>query len=145
MPYLHVYLFMQHAPSMSSFLDKSENVFSSVNIDNATLKQKLPDFDTRSCITSKSLKDLKLKKRDKKKLRHELWIKSKWSILIVIQNFCELYTYIHENFMNNLNISVTKHHQYLNLSRPFCVFNYSFVYFIILEVGVTSQRILLLR
>ena len=41
------------------------------------ITDKLPDFDTRSAITSKSLKDLKLKKKDKQKLRHELWMKSK--------------------------------------------------------------------
>lgn len=35
------------------------------------------DFDTRSFVTSKSLKGLKLKKKDIQKLKHEVWRKSK--------------------------------------------------------------------
>lgn len=51
------------------------NIFEGINMNKFNITDKLPDFDTRSAITSKSLKDLKLKKKDKQKLRHELWMK----------------------------------------------------------------------
>ena len=41
------------------------------------LKQQLPDFDTQSVVTSKTFKGMNLKKKDKKKLRHDLWMESK--------------------------------------------------------------------
>ncbi|XP_013394804.1 protein FAM207A-like [Lingula anatina] len=53
----------------------SEGLFSGIQIPDGVLKQQLPDdFDTRSAITTKSLKGLQLKKKDKKKLRHEIWL-----------------------------------------------------------------------
>lgn len=58
----------------------SENMFKGTKINKETLKQELPDFDARSTITSKSLKGLNMKKKDKKKLRHELWMKKLSSI-----------------------------------------------------------------
>ncbi|KAK3082647.1 hypothetical protein FSP39_001373 [Pinctada imbricata] len=61
--------------TMADFVNRSDNIFSDVKIDPQALAKKLPDFDARSAITSKSLKELKLKKKDKKKLRHDLWIK----------------------------------------------------------------------
>jgi len=42
------------------------------------INTKLPDFDARSAITSKSLKGLNLKKKEKQKLRHDLWLQSKY-------------------------------------------------------------------
>ena len=54
------------------------NPFRGMKITTETLKQNLPDFDTRSVITSKSFKGLNLKKKDKMKLRHDLWIESRF-------------------------------------------------------------------
>jgi hypothetical protein len=56
--------------------------FSRLDIDIAALSRELSDNDpeTRSAITSKSLKGLNLKKKEKQKLRHELWLKSKYII-----------------------------------------------------------------
>lgn len=51
------------------------NLFEGININKFNITEKLPDFDARSAITSKSLKELKLKKKDKQRLRHELWMK----------------------------------------------------------------------
>ncbi|KAL3858950.1 hypothetical protein ACJMK2_009196 [Sinanodonta woodiana] len=51
-----------------------ENLFKNVKIGKEALQlQKLPDFDAKSTITNKSLKGLQLRKKDKRKLRHELW------------------------------------------------------------------------
>ncbi|KAK3600591.1 hypothetical protein CHS0354_020984 [Potamilus streckersoni] len=51
-----------------------DNLFKNVKIGKEALQlQKLPDFDAKSTITSKSLKGLQLRKKDKRKLRHELW------------------------------------------------------------------------
>lgn len=55
--------------------DKLDNPFAGLNLDLGQLKQKLPDFDARSQVTNKSLKGLNLKKKDKKKLRHDIWVK----------------------------------------------------------------------
>ncbi|XP_033729102.1 protein FAM207A-like isoform X2 [Pecten maximus] len=65
-------------PPAPTFED--DNIFKGLKINKETLKQELPDFDTRSTITSKSLKGLNMKKKDKKKLRHELWMKKLSSI-----------------------------------------------------------------
>ncbi|XP_061164056.1 uncharacterized protein LOC133173133 [Saccostrea echinata] len=51
------------------------NMFKSVKISMEDLAQKLPtDWDTKSAITSTSLKGLQLKKKDRKKLRRELLV-----------------------------------------------------------------------
>ncbi|XP_063396870.1 uncharacterized protein LOC134681258 isoform X1 [Mytilus trossulus] len=52
-----------------------DNPFANLDLDLGQLKQKLPDFDARSQVTNKSLKGLHIKKKDKKKLRHDIWIK----------------------------------------------------------------------
>ncbi|XP_022326059.2 ribosome biogenesis protein SLX9 homolog [Crassostrea virginica] len=53
----------------------ASNVFKNLKIDKEDLVQKLPnDWDTKSAITSTSLKGLHLKKKDRKKLRHELLV-----------------------------------------------------------------------
>ncbi|XP_046380389.1 ribosome biogenesis protein SLX9 homolog [Haliotis rufescens] len=52
----------------------SDNIFSSLKIDNKALAQKLPDFDARSTVTSKTFKGLNLKKKDKRKIRHEVFM-----------------------------------------------------------------------
>ncbi|XP_056012814.1 uncharacterized protein LOC130052332 [Ostrea edulis] len=53
----------------------TSNVFKNLKIKNEDLVQKLPnDWDTKSAITSTSLKGLHLKKKDRKKLRHELLV-----------------------------------------------------------------------
>ncbi|XP_060074783.1 uncharacterized protein LOC132554489 [Ylistrum balloti] len=59
---------------------EDDNIFKGLKINKDTLKQELPDFDTRSTITSKSLKGLNIKKKDKQKLRHERWMKKLSSI-----------------------------------------------------------------
>lgn len=51
------------------------NLFEGIDMTKFNITQKLPDLDARSAITSKSLKELKLKKKEKQKLRHELWMK----------------------------------------------------------------------
>ncbi|XP_060597300.1 uncharacterized protein LOC132751177 [Ruditapes philippinarum] len=51
------------------------NIFDGLDLSKYNLKAQLPEFDTQSAITSKSLKELKLKKKDRQKLRHELWLK----------------------------------------------------------------------
>lgn len=50
------------------------NLFAGLDLSKYNLKQQLPDLDARSAITSKSLRELKMKKKDKQKLRHDLWI-----------------------------------------------------------------------
>ncbi|XP_064646583.1 ribosome biogenesis protein SLX9 homolog [Lineus longissimus] len=53
-----------------------ENIFAGVKVrvDELT-PQKLPDFDARSTITSKTFKGMNMKKKDKQKMRHEVWMK----------------------------------------------------------------------
>uniref|UniRef100_A0A8W8L6L0 Uncharacterized protein n=1 Tax=Magallana gigas TaxID=29159 RepID=A0A8W8L6L0_MAGGI len=61
--------------SMSGRSALTSNVFKDLKIDKEDLVQKLPnDWDTKSAITSTSLKGLQLKKKDRKKLRHELLV-----------------------------------------------------------------------
>lgn len=63
--------------SMSGRSALTSNVFKNLKIDKEALVQKLPnDWDTKSAITSTSLKGLHLKKKDRKKLRHELLVQS---------------------------------------------------------------------
>ncbi|PVD37940.1 hypothetical protein C0Q70_00542 [Pomacea canaliculata] len=52
----------------------ASNIFKGVKITAETLQQHLPDFDARSTVTSKTLKALNLKKKDKQRIRHELWL-----------------------------------------------------------------------
>ena len=52
------------------------NPFRGMKITTETLKQNLPDFDARSTVTSKTFKGMNLKKKDKKRLRHDLWMES---------------------------------------------------------------------
>ncbi|XP_045178412.2 uncharacterized protein LOC123538398 [Mercenaria mercenaria] len=51
------------------------NIFDGLDLSKYNLKAQLPEFDTQSAITSKSLKELKLKKKERQKLRHDLWLK----------------------------------------------------------------------
>lgn len=63
--------------SLSGRSALTSNVFKNLKIDKEDLVQKLPnDWDTKSAITSTSLKGLHLKKKDRKKLRHELLVQS---------------------------------------------------------------------
>ncbi|KAL4232039.1 hypothetical protein ACF0H5_009617 [Mactra antiquata] len=50
------------------------NLFEGIDLSKYDIKKELPDFDTRSTITSKSFKGLNMKKKEKQKLRHDLWI-----------------------------------------------------------------------
>lgn len=59
-----------------------ENMFKGINVDTDMLNKQLPDFDSRSCITSKSLKGLHMKKKEKQKVKHQLWMKSRTIILL---------------------------------------------------------------
>lgn len=74
---IHICLLQTDVPQ-SPFLtpDRPANPFSGVTISKATLSQNLPDFDARSTVTSKSFKGLGLKKKDKIKMRHQLWMES---------------------------------------------------------------------
>ena len=66
--------------SISGKSAPASNVFKNLKIDKEDLVQKLPnDWDTKSAITSTSLKGLHLKKKDRKKLRHELLVQSKFA------------------------------------------------------------------
>ena len=63
----------------------ASNVFKNLKIDKEDLVQKLPnDWDTKSAITSTSLKGLHLKKKDRKKLRHELLVQSKFACNVFV-------------------------------------------------------------
>lgn len=63
--------------SMSGRSALTSNAFKNLKIDKEDLVQKLPnDWDMKSAITSTSLKGLQLKKKDRKKLRHELLVQS---------------------------------------------------------------------
>lgn len=58
---------------------RGESLFQNVRISSSCLtSQKLPDFDARSTITSKTFKGQNLKKKDKHKIRHENWIASEF-------------------------------------------------------------------
>ncbi|OWF35894.1 ribosome biogenesis protein slx9-like [Mizuhopecten yessoensis] len=67
-------------PTLLSPAEKDGSLFKGLKINKETLKQELPDFDTRSTITSKSLRGLNMKKKDKRKLKHDLWMKKLNSI-----------------------------------------------------------------
>lgn len=58
----------------------SKNPFKGMKITTELLKQNLPDFDARSAITSKTLRGMNIKKKDKQRLRHELWMEKVDSI-----------------------------------------------------------------
>ena len=67
-----------------------DNIFAGIDLKKYNLNTKLPDdLDARSTITSRSLKELKMKKKDKKKLRHELWIRSMWWHVFVFSCLCQ--------------------------------------------------------
>lgn len=74
----------------------SDNMFEGLNINQELLTKKLPEFDIMSTITSKSTKGLQLKKKDKKKLRHDVWLNSE----------CELFLfYMCMNYLQGSNQS----------------------------------------
>ncbi|KAK3802339.1 hypothetical protein RRG08_034487 [Elysia crispata] len=53
---------------------RGENIFKDVKISSFELApQKLPDFDARSSITSKTFKGKNLTKKEKQKMRHDAW------------------------------------------------------------------------
>ncbi|KAH9498809.1 hypothetical protein Btru_005205 [Bulinus truncatus] len=63
---------VKKAPSVIS---NKVSLFKNVDIPAlALMVQKLPDFDARSSITSKTFRGQNLKKKDKMKIRHEVWI-----------------------------------------------------------------------
>jgi hypothetical protein len=54
---------------------RGESLFQNVRISSMHLaQQKLPDFDARSTITSKTFRGQNLKKKEKQKIRHDAWI-----------------------------------------------------------------------
>ena len=57
----------------------ANNPFQGLKITTDMLRQNLPDFDTHSVITSKSFKGMNLKKKEKQKLRHDLWVESEFA------------------------------------------------------------------
>ncbi|RUS70855.1 hypothetical protein EGW08_021383 [Elysia chlorotica] len=53
---------------------RGDNIFKDVKISSSELSpQKLPDFDARSTITSKTFKGKNLTKKEKHKMRHDVW------------------------------------------------------------------------
>ena len=58
-------------------------LFQNIDIDISSMKKQLPDFDARSTITSKTLKGSNMTKKDKRKLKHDIWMKSKTLQLVV--------------------------------------------------------------
>ena len=62
------------------------NPFSGVRIDPKELTQQLidnDDWDTKSAVTSKSFRGLNVKKKDKLKIRHEVWMKSMYTVEVL--------------------------------------------------------------
>lgn len=54
---------------------RGENLFQDIKISSVDLApQKLPDFDARSSITSKTFKGKNLTKKEKHKMRHDAWM-----------------------------------------------------------------------
>lgn len=71
------------SPESSALLPVPENLFAGVDISFDSLKQSLKDPDVRSVISKKSLSGGSLKsKKEKKKLRHEVFLKSKRTSLV---------------------------------------------------------------
>ena len=69
---------------IQSPLAQPENMFGGLKIDMSAVHKDLPDFDARSTITSKTTKGLNLTKKDKRKLKHEFWMKSKLTVTLNI-------------------------------------------------------------
>lgn len=66
-------------------ISNKDNLFKNVNIPALSLlAQKLPDFDARSSITSKTFRGQNLKKKDKMKIRQEVWLSSKYCALYIM-------------------------------------------------------------
>jgi len=70
-------------------------MFGALNIDIDALTKQLTggngeDFDVRSAVTSKSLRGMNLKKKDKQKLRHDVWLKSEMRVLVIFKKICDL-------------------------------------------------------
>ncbi|XP_059145702.1 ribosome biogenesis protein SLX9 homolog [Physella acuta] len=64
-----------HKASSTANVPRGENLFQNLKIAATDLiTQKLPDFDARSTITSKTFKGQNLKKKDKQKIRHDVWM-----------------------------------------------------------------------
>ncbi|XP_074641026.1 ribosome biogenesis protein SLX9 homolog [Tubulanus polymorphus] len=57
-----------------------ENVFEGIKIGSSLLSQKLPDFDARSAITSKTFKGVSVTKKDKQKIKREAWMQKMDSV-----------------------------------------------------------------
>jgi hypothetical protein len=73
------------SPETSTLLPVPENLFAGVDISLDNLKQSLKDPDVRSVISKKSLSAGSVKsKKEKKKLRHEAFLKSKKTSLSFI-------------------------------------------------------------
>jgi hypothetical protein len=71
------------SPENSALLPVPENVFAGVDISFDNLKQSLKDPDVRSVISKKSLSAGSVKsKKEKRKLRHEAFLKSKETSLV---------------------------------------------------------------
>jgi hypothetical protein len=66
------------SPEPSTLLPVPENLFSGVDISFDNLKQSLKDCDVKSVISRKSLSEGGvMSKKEKRKLRHEAFLKSK--------------------------------------------------------------------
>jgi hypothetical protein len=66
------------SPETSTLLPVPENLFAGIDISLDNLKQSLNDSDIRSVISKKSLSAGNvISKKEKKKLRHEAFLKSK--------------------------------------------------------------------
>ncbi|KAH3754170.1 ribosome biogenesis protein SLX9 homolog [Dreissena polymorpha] len=64
----------KHLPPGLSHAEVRASLFDGIDMSKYHITTKLPDFDARSTLSSKSLKGLNLKKKEKQKLRHDLWI-----------------------------------------------------------------------
>ena len=53
-------------------------IFRNINIDLNKSTKELPDFDARSTITSKTFKGMNITKKEKRKMKHDIWMKSKF-------------------------------------------------------------------
>ena len=60
-------------------------IFKNINIDLGKATKELPDFDARSTITSKTFKGMNMTKKEKRKMKHDVWMKSKFCLSAAIK------------------------------------------------------------
>ena len=72
-------------------------LFKNINIDLTKATKELPDFDARSTITSKTFKGLNMSKKEKRKQKHDAWMKRKCPFSILNASACSHLTFTYES------------------------------------------------